>query len=80
MSLFQLTGNTWLDLLVNMIPMGILLFMDVLFFVYNPWGWDLFYVFMMHFLTLFPFVLLGLLTYVSGRVVQRDEQKLAEAE
>lgn len=80
MSFLDLEFDTWLDLVVNMVPLGILLFLDGMFIVYNPWGWDPLFVFFMHFLTLFPFVLLAILTYVSGRAVQRDEEKLAEAE
>jgi len=80
MPFLQLTDDTWLDLLVNIIPLGILLFLDVLFFLYNPWGWDPFYILLAHFLTLFPFLLLGILTYVSGRAVQRDEAKLADGD
>lgn len=78
MPFLELTGHTWLDLLVNIIPMGILLVLDMMFIVYNPWGWDLFYVAMAHFLTLFPFVLLGILTYISGLTIQRDEERLQD--
>lgn len=80
MSFLNLTNETWLDLTVNMIPLGILLFMDALFWVVNPWGWDPLMVFIAHFLTLFPFVLLALLTYFSGTVIQRDEGEHAEME
>jgi len=73
--MFGLTRHTLLDLAVNAIPVGILFVLDALFFVYNPWGWDLWFVFWMHFLTLFPLVLLVLLSYVSGTVVQRDEHR-----
>jgi hypothetical protein len=80
MSYLDLTHETWLDLTVNLIPLGILAFMDVLFWVVNPWGWDPMLVVISHFLTLFPFVLLALLTYVSGTIIQRDEGQVAEAE
>jgi hypothetical protein len=76
--LFKLTGETWLDLTVNLIPIGILIGMEILFFAVNPWGWDPWIMFGMHFLTLFPLVLLLLLTYVSGRIVQRDERRAAD--
>ncbi|WP_415378760.1 DUF6684 family protein [Halosimplex sp. TS25] len=75
MSFLKLTDETWLDLTVNFIPIGILAFLDVMFWVYNPWGWDLWFVFWAHVLTFVPLVLLTLLTYVSGRVIQRDEQR-----
>jgi hypothetical protein len=74
MSRLQLTEETWLDLTVNFIPIGILAALDGPFWVYNPWGWDLWFVFWMHVLTFVPLVLLTVLTYVSGRVVQRDER------
>lgn len=81
MSFLDLTHETWLDLTVNLVPLGILLFMDVLFWVVNPWGWnDPFVIAVAHFLTLFPFVMLALLTYVSGTIIQRDEGKLTERE
>jgi len=73
MAFLNLTHDTWLDLTVNVIPIGILLVLDVLFWVVNPWGWDPFYVAITHFLTLFPLVLLAGLTYVAGRVVQHAE-------
>ncbi len=81
MSFLNLTHETVLDLTVNVIPLGILLFMDALFWIYNPWGWqEPLIVGIAHFLTLFPFALLALLTYVSGSVVQRDEGRSAHAE
>ncbi|MFC7141655.1 DUF6684 family protein [Halosimplex aquaticum] len=75
MSFLKLTDETWLDLTVNFIPIGILAFLDVMFWVYNPWGWDLWFVFWMHVLTFIPLVLLTILTYVSGRIIQRDERR-----
>jgi len=41
MSPLQLTEETWLDLTVNFIPIGILAALDIMFWIYNPWGWDL---------------------------------------
>lgn len=78
MALLRLTRHTWLDLVVNAIPVGILFFLDAMFFLYNPWGWDPWYVFWMHFLTLFPLTLLVILSYVSGLYVQRDEGRTPE--
>lgn len=77
MALLRLTRHTWLDLMVNVVPIMILVVLDGLFFLYNPWGWDLWFVFWMHFLTLFPLVLLAILSYVSGYFVQRDERREA---
>jgi hypothetical protein len=76
MSVLNLTEDTLLDLAVNFIPLGMLAFFDVLFWIFNPWGWDLWFVFWAHVLTVIPFVLLTVLTFVSGRVVQRDERRV----
>lgn len=75
MAFLDLTGETWLDLSVNVIPLVILIVLDLLFWVVNPWGWDPFYVLVAHFLTLFPLVVLAIVTYVGGAIVQRDEQR-----
>ena len=80
MAFLDLTEETWLDLTVNMIPLGILAFMEVMFWVINPWGFDPVIVFFWHFLTLFPLTVLALLTYFSGRIVQRDEGEMPQAE
>jgi hypothetical protein len=74
----DLTRETVLDLTVNIIPVGILVGMEILFFVLNPWGWDLWYIVAMHFLTVFPLVLLLILTWVSGRVIQNSEGEADE--
>jgi len=76
MSVLNLTKDTLLDLAVNFIPLGMLAFFDALFWIFNPWGWDLWFVFWAHVLTVIPFVLLTVLTFVSGRVVQRDERRV----
>lgn len=66
--------ETLLDILVNLVPMVILLFFSVLYTVVQPWGFDPAQFGLMHFLTLFPFLLLGLLTYLSAKVISRDER------
>jgi len=71
--------ETLYDIVVNVIPMAILAVMDILFIIVNPWGWDLWILFWAHVLTLFPLVLLGLLTYVSAEVVSRDEHRIEES-
>jgi len=71
--------ETRLDLVVNVVPIGILAFFSLLFMVVDPWGWDPFPVLMTHFLTPFPLVLLALLTYGAGRVIQRNEGESTEA-
>lgn len=70
--------DTLLDITVNLIPMGILLFFVVLFTMFQPWDWNPFMFGLMHFLTVFPFLLLAILTYVSGKVISRDERRLEE--
>lgn len=68
-----LDRETLLDLVVNIIPMGILLFFVGVFLVYMPWEENLFLTIVSHFLTIFPLVMLALLTYVSAKVISRDE-------
>jgi len=80
MSVLQLTEDTWLDLTVNFVPIVILAVLDLMFWVFNPWGWDPWFVFWAHVLTVVPLVLLTALTYVSGRVIQRDERLAATDE
>lgn len=72
MATWELTRETLLDLFVNAVPLFILLFFSGLFLAVNPWGWDPFVIGVTHFLTLFPFVLLLLLSYVAGLKVQTD--------
>lgn len=66
--------ETLLDVTVNLIPMGILVFFVVLYTVFRPWEWDPAMFVLMHFLTVFPFVLLALLTYISARAIAGAEQ------
>lgn len=72
----DLSRETILDVTVNIIPMVILLFFVVLVTVFNPFPPNLSIMVTSHFLTLIPFVLLGLLTYVSAKVIARDEREL----
>jgi hypothetical protein len=67
--------ETVYDIVVNLIPMGILALMDLLFIVLNPWGIDLWIIFWVHVLTLFPLLVLGIVTYVSAAAVSRDEKR-----
>ncbi len=73
----ELDKDTLLDLVVNIIPIGILGFFSLLFIAFNPWGWDPFPILITHFLTLFPLAILVVVTYVAGRVIQRDETESA---
>lgn len=65
--------ETLLDITVNVIPIGILLFFVVLFTLVQPWGYDPFYILLGHGLTIFPILVLLLVTYVSAKVIARDE-------
>jgi ABC-type spermidine/putrescine transport system permease subunit II len=72
--------ETVLDILVNIIPMVILGFFLVMFLINSPWGYDVGISTVAHLLTLIPFVLLGILTYLSARVISRDEQAMSDSE
>lgn len=65
--------ETWLDLIVNIVPMGILVFFVVLFLLYMPWQDNLFLTAVSHFLTIFPLLMLILVTYISAKVISRDQ-------
>jgi len=65
--------ETWLDISVNIIPLGIIGFFVALFVVNSPWeiagltsaiGFALLVV---------PFVLLGLLTYLAADIIESAE-------
>lgn len=68
-----LDRETLLDVTVNVVPMAILLFFVVLFVVVHPWQFDPFYAFLQHGLTIFPFAVLVLVTWVSAKYISRDE-------
>ncbi|MFD1512737.1 DUF6684 family protein [Halomarina rubra] len=72
----DLDRETLLDITVNLIPMGILLFFIGLSLVYSPFPPSLFMSGMSHLLTVVPLVLLALLTYVAAKVIARDERQL----
>ncbi|EMA44204.1 DUF6684 family protein [Halococcus saccharolyticus] len=66
--------ETLLDLTVNVIPLGIILFFVVLFLVVRPWEQNLFLTAVSMALLVVPFVALALLTYFSGRAIAGAEQ------
>ena len=68
--------ETLLDLTVNVIPLGIMLFFVAAFILVNPFGGLDFYgrVLQMGLLA-FPFVALAILTYVSGKAIAGDEKR-----
>jgi len=75
-----LDRDTVLDVTVNLIPLVILAFFAVLYTLVQPWEFDPAMFVIMHFLTLFPFLLLVILTYSprkSSRVTS-DDSKVAD--
>lgn len=73
MATWTLTPDTLLDLAVNAVPLVVLLGFSAMFLARNPWGWEPFVVGLAYFLTLFPVVVLVVVSYVAGLYVQRDE-------
>ena len=68
--------DTLLDLTVNVIPLGIILFFAVGYLIFNPFGnLDFFGKLIMIGLHAVPFLGLLLLTYVSGKVIAGDEER-----
>ncbi|WP_313692790.1 DUF6684 family protein [Halorarum halobium] len=68
--------ETLLDLTVNVIPLGIILFFAVGFLIFNPWAsLDQFGQLVAMGLLVVPFVALALLTYVSGKAIAGDEKR-----
>ncbi|WP_277554243.1 DUF6684 family protein [Halobaculum limi] len=70
--------DTLLDLTVNVIPLGIILFFVVAFVVIDPFsGLDFYGRVLQMGLLVFPFVALVILTYVSGKAIAGDEKRSA---
>jgi len=70
---FGLHRETLLDVSVNVIPMVIILFFTAYLLLTSPWASDPFVMAVAIGLHAIPFVLLGLLTWVSARVIQDAE-------
>ncbi|MFB6233151.1 MAG: DUF6684 family protein [Haloarculaceae archaeon] len=66
--------DTLLDLVVNFIPLGIILFFVGVYLFKRPWGFDLGISGIMLALLIVPFLALGILTYVSAVAIAGDEQ------
>ena len=69
--------ETILDLMVNFIPLGIILFFVGLFAVFAPWGFDLMPSVQMFAIMGIMFVALLVLTYLSGKAIAGDEKRAA---
>lgn len=70
--------ETLLDLVVNAIPLGIILFFIVVFVVLNPFGSAPVQTALQFTIMIAMFVGLGLLTYISGRAISNAEKELEE--
>jgi hypothetical protein len=79
MSLFGFEKETLLDLTVNMIPLGILLFFIAAFAVVPAFGVDPVFSTMQFALVGSMFVLLAILTYYTGKAVEGAEQQMEES-
>jgi hypothetical protein len=66
--------DTLLDLTVNFIPLFIILFFIVGYAVYNPFGVSLVPSVLQYALLIVPFVLLAILTYLSGKAIATAEK------
>lgn len=71
--------ETLLDLTVNVIPLGIMLFFIGAFTLANPFGWDATYSTLQFAIVGSMIVLLALLTYYSGKLISKDEMAREEA-
>ncbi|MFB6196325.1 MAG: DUF6684 family protein [Haloplanus sp.] len=66
--------DTLLDLTVNFIPLFIILFFIVGYAVYDPFGVDTVPRILQYVLLVAPFVLLAILTYLSGKAIATTEK------
>lgn len=71
--------ETLLDLTVNVVPLGIILFFVFVFLIIRPWEPDFFVTLISMALLVVPFVSLAFLTYLSGRTIAKAEQAEASA-
>jgi hypothetical protein len=67
--------ETILDLIVNFIPLGIILFFIAAFLVYAPWGFDPMTSGLMLAIMVSMFVALSVLTYFSATAIAGDEKR-----
>jgi membrane protein implicated in regulation of membrane protease activity len=75
MALFGFEKETLLDLTVNVIPLGILLFFIGAFAVVNPFGFDAVFSGLQFSLMVTMFLLLTVLTYYAGKAVEGAEHE-----
>jgi len=72
--------ETLLDLTVNIIPLGILLFFVAAFAVFNPWGTDLLMSGLQFAIVIVTAILLTILTYYSGKAISAAENEMEARE
>ena len=66
--------ETMLDLVVNFIPLFIILFFTIGFLFFNPFGFDSLNSGIQFGLLIAPFILLAILTYISGKAIAGSEK------
>jgi len=72
--------ETLLDLTVNIIPLGILLFFIVAFAVFAPWGTDPLISGLQFAIVIVTAILLTVLTYYSGKAISTAENEMEARE
>ncbi|MFC7210218.1 DUF6684 family protein [Natronoarchaeum sp. GCM10025321] len=72
--------DTLLDLTVNFIPLGILALFVAMYVILNPWGWDSLYSTLQFGMIAFWFGLLAVLTYLSAKAIETDEERFGGEE
>jgi membrane protein implicated in regulation of membrane protease activity len=75
MSGYLLDRETLLDVTVNIIPLVIIAFFFALFALSSGYLWEPFIISVSLGLLVVPFALLGIVTYLSGWIIERDEKK-----
>ena len=75
MELFGFEKDTLLDLTVNVIPLGIILFFIAAFALVNPFGLDPVFSGMQFALMFSMFLLLAVLTYYAGKAIEGAEHE-----
>jgi hypothetical protein len=78
MQLTPFDRETMLDLTVNVIPLGIMLFFIVAFVVDNPFGSGLLIRTLQFGIVVVTFVLLAILTYYAGKAISEAETESNE--
>ena len=72
--------ETLLDLTVNGIPLGIMVFFIVAYVFVNPFGWDNVVSTLQFAIIIVTAVLLSILTYFAGKAISEAEAEMEAAE